>query len=97
MRTPEFELATLDEAAEPLARLRAALADSAHVEAQPVPSLLAVVRRQPGLALHELSAEAEAAVTDTERQLRALARDGWVRAAAGEDGVMRWWAVEAGP
>ena len=93
----DVKLATLDEAAEPLARLRAALADSAPVEASPPPSVMAAVRRQPGLALHELAAEAEAAVTDTEKQLRALARDGLVQTGAGEDGVMRWWAVEAGP
>jgi predicted transcriptional regulator len=92
-----MRLATLDEAAEPLARLRAALADSAPVEARPPVSLLAVVRRQPSLALHELAAEAEIAVHDVERELRALARDGLVQAAAGEDGVMRWWAVAAGP
>jgi predicted transcriptional regulator len=92
-----MRLATLDEAAEPLARLRAALADSAPVEARPPVSLLAVVRRQPGLELHELAAEAEIAVHDVERELRALARDGLVQAAAGEDGITRHWPVKESP
>jgi hypothetical protein len=96
VNAPVFVLATLDDAAGPLRRLRAALAASGPATAQPAP-LLDVLRQRPGLALHELASAASLPVDDAEAEVRRLARGGLAQASAGDDGIVRWWLAEASP
>ncbi len=96
MRAIPIDLATLDEAAGPLRKLRAALAGTGvPTDSRDAPPLLDLIRERPGSALYDLAAASSLSVADAEAETRRLARAGLAEMGAGEDGVMRWWPREA--
>lgn len=95
MKAEPLQLATLDEAAPFVRKLREALAGVQH-ESPADPDAERVLARlrtaSQGWLLCDLVAEVELGTQEVEAALRRLSRQRLAQQAAGSDGVVRWWA-----